>query len=114
MAGDVVRLLGEIPVRIGGSKDIFQRRPCAVANTTGSRQRFGANVLPNPPDHFLLREWQVQVRLRAYLHELANAGFWQKRPAVAAAEGLLTKAALKHACTEPLVLAQKGGLLRVG
>jgi hypothetical protein len=29
--------------------------------------------------------------------------------AVAAAEGLLTEAALKHACTEPLVLAQKSG-----
>src|SRR5271169_790329 len=41
--------------------------------------------------------------------ELANAGFWQKRPAVAAAERLLPDAALKHACTEPLVLAQKSG-----
>jgi len=41
--------------------------------------------------------------------ELANAGFWQKRPAVVAAERLLTEAALKHACTEPLVLAQKSG-----
>jgi hypothetical protein len=112
MAGDVVRLLGEI-FRFG---------------STAPRTYFNGDLALWPIRRDLGRglvrmsyqthpiicccengRYRVQVRLRSYLHELANAGFWQKRPAVAAAEGLLTEAALKHACTEPLVLAQKSG-----
>ena len=110
MAGDVVRLLGEIFRFTSAAPRTYFNGYLALWPI---RRDLGRGLVrmscQTHPIICCCEHGWVQVRLRAYLHELANAGFWQKRPAVAAAEGLLTEAALKHACTEPLVLAQKSG-----